>query len=197
MNDSMMQAWVDLSTKGMVSAVGGLSQMLGREISVSHIGTRRVALREAAGLFGGADAPTAAIYLGMSGDATGHMVLVYPPAIAFQLVDLALGDAPGTANSLAEMERSVLGEIGNVMGSSFLNTVADVTGVSIRVSPPAVMLDMAGAVLDAALADVMVHGDEAVVVEMTFGTPDHEVRGTFLVMPSEGLIRRVSTAGAA
>ena len=124
------------------------------------------------------------------------MVLVYPPEIAFEMVDLAMGDEPGTTTDLGEMETSVLAEIGNVMAASFLRTIADSTGLDLRISPPAVMLDMAGAILDACIADIMSHSDEAILVETVFGSVDHQITGTFLVLPSPALIRGVMAAKA-
>ena len=192
-----MELWMGMAAKGMGSAIEGLSQMLGQIVSATKLKARRVPVAEAAEVLGGADSATAAVYLAMSGSAEGHMVLVYPPHIAFEMVDMAMGDPPGTTSDLGEMETSVLGEIGNVMAASFLRTICDATGMDLRVSPPAVMLDMAGAILDACLADIMLHSDEAVLVETTFGSPDRQIDGTFLVMPSPVLIKGIAQAAAA
>ena len=192
LSESDMEAWAQVSGAGMANALRGLSKMLGQEIATGVVSTRRVPLMEATELLGGPEAATAAVYFALSGDAQGHMVLVYVPEVAFELVDMAMGDPPGTTKDLGEMERSVLGEVGNVMGGYFLQTLGDVSGMSLRMSPPAVMMDMAGAVIDAVIADIMVFSDEVVVVETEFGTDQRRVHGTFLVMPSPTLIRGLS-----
>ena len=192
LSESDMEAWAQVSGAGMANALRGLSKMLGQEIATGVVSTRRVPLMEATELLGGPEAATAAVYFALSGDAQGHMVLVYVPEVAFELVDMAMGDPPGTTKDLGEMERSVLGEVGNVMGGYFLQTLGDTSGMSLRMSPPAVMMDMAGAVIDAVIADIMVFSDEVVVVETEFGTDQRRVRGTFLVMPSPTLIRGLS-----
>ena len=192
LSESDMEAWAQVSGAGMANALRGLSKMLGQEIATGVVSTRRVPLMEATELLGGPEAATAAVYFALSGDAQGHMVLVYVPEVAFELVDMAMGDPPGTTKDLGEMERSVLGEVGNVMGGYFLQTLGDVSGMSLRMSPPAVMMDMAGAIIDAVIADIMVFSDEVVVVETEFGTDQRRVHGTFLVMPSPTLIRGLS-----
>ena len=192
LSESDMEAWAQVSGAGMANALRGLSKMLGQEIATGVVSTRRVPLMEATELLGGPEAATAAVYFALSGDAQGHMVLVYVPEVAFELVDMAMGDPPGTTKDLGEMERSVLGEVGNVMGGYFLQTLGDTSGMSLRMSPPAVMMDMAGAVIDAVIADIMVFSDEVVVVETEFGTDQRRVHGTFLVMPSPTLIRGLS-----
>ncbi|MCH7655637.1 MAG: chemotaxis protein CheX [Chloroflexi bacterium] len=192
LSESDMEAWAQVSGAGMANALRGLSKMLGQEIATGVVSTRRVPLMEATELLGGPEAATAAVYFALSGDAQGHMVLVYVPEVAFELVDMAMGDPPGTTKDLGEMERSVLGEVGNVMGGYFLQTLGDTSGMSLRMSPPAVMMDMAGAIIDAVIADIMVFSDEVVVVETEFGTDQRRVHGTFLVMPSPTLIRGLS-----
>ena len=194
LSPDQMDTWMLLASRGMAKAIQGLSEMLGQEVGATELKARRVPLTQAAEVLGGSDQPAAAVYLAMSGSAEGHIVLVYPPQIAFEMVDMAMGDEAGTTTDLGEMGTSVLGEIGNVMAASFLQTIADSTGLDLRVSPPAVMLDMAGAILDACLADIMAHSDEAVLVETVFGSLDRQISGTFLVLPSPALLRGVMPA---
>ena len=82
------------------------------------------------------------------------------------------------------MEASALQEMGNVTGSFFMNAVADNTGLRLMPSPPTVMMDMAGAILDAALAEVMTDREELFVMETVFSTKDREIRGMLLVLPT-------------
>ena len=98
-----------------------------------------------------------------------------------------LGQDLGTNEALGEMEISALGEMGNIVGSFFLNALADATGLKLRVSPPSVMMDMAGAILDAILAEVMSDVDEALVMQTSYGTEDMQINGTFLCLPSVSL----------
>ena len=117
------------------------------------------------------------------------MFLLYSPPTALALVDLLLGQPPGTTTDLDEMEESAMGEVGNIMGSFFLNALSDATGLTLQPSPPAVMTDMAGAILDVAMADILQESDDALVVETSFSTEDRQIEGTLLMMPSPDLLR--------
>ena len=86
------------------------------------------------------------------------------------------------------MEMPALREVGNAMASFFLNAVADNAGGTLQPSPPAVMMDMAGAVLDIALAQIMEHSDGTFIVRSSFRANDQEVDGDFLVLPSPELL---------
>jgi chemotaxis protein CheC len=175
---------------GVNNAVIGLSQMAGQDIKIVSLNVKKVLIKDIPDMFGGPEAVIIAIYLEISGQSNGHMVVVYQPKVAFDLVDLLLGQPAGTSTVLSDMEKSTLGEMGNIMGSFFLNYISDSTGNRFQPSPPAVMMDMAGAILDAALANVLAFSDSTYVVETVFGTNDRQVSGTFMVIPDpemEGL----------
>jgi len=181
-------AWAGLVSKGIGNSISGLSQMVGQDIKATSLKPQVVAIKDVPDLIGGAEALTVGVYLRVSGDASGHMVLVYQPQAAYELLDMLLGLTPGTTKEISEMGESALGEMGNIMGSFFLNSLADSTGMSFYPSPPAVMMDMAGAILNVALAEIMMETDDACIVEAMFGTADQQVNGTFLVMPSLELL---------
>jgi len=172
---------------GINNAVIGLSQMAGQDIKIVSMNVKKVLVKDIPGLFGGPEALIIAVYLEISGQSNGHMVVVYEPKVAFDLVDLLLGQPYGSTTELCDMERSTLGEMGNIMGSFFLNFISDTTGNRFQPSPPAVMMDMAGAVLDSALASVLAYSDDTYIVETVFGTNDRQVSGTFLVIPDPEL----------
>ena len=134
-----MAIWTWLVSKGVANALSGLSQMVGHEIRVTSLDLEQLSVKDAAGLMGGPDALGVGIYLAIDGDATGHLMLMHEPKVAFQLVDMQLGLPPGSTQKLEEIERSVLGEMGNITGSFFLNALADATNLSLMPSPPAVM----------------------------------------------------------
>ncbi len=74
------------------------------------------------------------------------------------------------------------------MGSSFLNALADATGLTLLPSPPHVMTDMAGALLDIIAADILQTQDDAFVAEATYTAPDRDISGMFFVIPTQDLL---------
>ena len=187
--DEGLKACSELVGQGSANAVSGLSQMIGQEISVTSMNARLVPANDTPDLIGGWEALTLGVYLAVTGSAEGHMFMVYEPQTAMALADLLMGNPPGTTQSLDEMEASALGEVGNIMGSFFLNSLADNTNSQLQPSPPAVMMDMAGAILSVALANILQESDDALVVETSFSTEDRQIAGTLLIMPSPELLR--------
>ena len=190
-------AWPNLIEKGTTKAMENLSQMIGQSIEVNSFRLRSIPISEIASLVGGPDVTSVGIYLTVSGGADGHLMLIYDPGIACQFVDLLMMQPPNTTSTLGEMEQSALGEMGNIVGASFLNILADDMNIDLRPSPPAVMMDMAGALLDIIAADLMMTQDEAYVAETTFRAPDREITGMFFVMPSSGMLKALVEWGRA
>jgi len=188
LNKEQLSVWTELVGKGIANAMQGLSQMTGEDINVSSLAIRQLPANEVPDLFGGAGTAVVGIYLVVSGDADGHIVLVYQPETAFALIDLLLGNPLGSTRGLDEMEESALGEMGNITGTFFLNSLSDNLGLSLRPSPPMVVVDMIGAILDVPLASIMQRFDEVSVVEAMFGTHDRQVAGRFMVVPTVELL---------
>lgn len=188
-----LSAWARLVRRGTERAIANLSQLAGQPIEVTSFGLRSVPVNDIASLVGGPDVTAVGIYLTISGSADGHLMLIFEPGTAHQFVDLIIGQPAGTTTGLGEIETSALGEMGNVVGASFLNMLADGLEIELRPSPPAVMTDLAGALLDIVVSDLMMTQDDAFIAETTFRTADHIIDGSFFVVPSAGLLRALET----
>jgi len=189
LNKDEMRLWGSLALKGIDNAMTGLATMVNREIRMSSLSLKQVPASEAPNLVGGADKMVIGIYLAFEGDATGHLMLVHQPDVALAIIDMLLGNEPGATRDLNEMEQSALGEMGNIIGSAFLNAIADALSLRLQPSPPEVILDMAGAILDVAFAEILQQSDDVIVAETSFGTADRQARGTFLVIPSFNFLK--------
>ena len=188
MKDEDVAFWEHLVSKGMSNAITNLSQLVGQEIESDSFVFKQVSLTEVSQLMGGPEVESVGIYLTVSGSADGHIMLMYDPKMAHGFVDLLMGLPAGTTQSLGEMEQSALGELGNIVGSAFLNALADSTGLTLLPSPPTVMRDMAGALLDLVAADMLLTQDYAFVADSTYRAPDREISGRLFIIPSQGLL---------
>ena len=88
---------------------------------------------------------------------------------------------------LGPLERSALGEVGNVTASLFLNAIADATGLSLRPSPPAVVMDMVGAIIDIIVIASGAVADEILLLEVEFHGPDRTLEIYFWMVPAQSI----------
>lgn len=185
--DTQLSAWDELITEAAHESIQSLSAMSGQDIQSKLVKPYKIDVVEIPDSLGGADKVAVGVLLGIEQVPAFHIALIHTPVTAFQVIDMLLGCEPGTTTGLGELELSTLGEMGNVMGTYFLNTIGDKTGYELRPTPPTVRMDMTGAILDYSIASLMMETDEVTMIEANYGTAEATVDGVFAVMPSPEL----------
>ena len=134
-------------------------------------------------MLGGPENEAIGVYLRAEGDLSGQIMLIIPYQKAMDLVDLMMGNEPGTTHTIGSLERSALAEVGNQTGTFFLNSLAAMTGRDVRPTPPAVMVDMVGAILDIIIATTGGVSEHVLLMQAVFENGDREVGTDFWVIP--------------
>lgn len=181
--EEFVELLLKISNEGIINASKGFAGMLGKQLTVKQSSVKLIKLMDIAKMLGGPEDETVAIYLKTEGSIAGQMILVLPFQKAMGIVDMIMGQPVGTTQSLGQMEKSALQELGNVTGTYFLNYVADNTGSSVRPSPPAVMVDMSGAILDIVIATAGVENDEVLMIDAEFLEGEFFTEIQFWVIP--------------
>ncbi len=140
------------------------------------------------------------IYLSMGGDVAGHVVLLLAPPDARALVAPLIADLDPPADQREELIHSALGEVGNITASGLLNALADAAHLRIGPSCPAVVTDMAGAILELPLLDIAQVAEEALYIETTITLAAVAATGVLALIPHpaglDALIRGLTAAEA-
>lgn len=178
-----LSQWSKLARLGSVNAIVGLSEMVNQEVSVSTLDLEEVSIRNAVNMVGKPEDLTIGIYLLFTGNTSGQILLAFQPEIAFELVDMIMGNVPKTTTELGEMERSVLGEMGNIVGTFFLNAVADHSDSCLSPSPPAVVMDMSASLIDSVMVKAIAENESVWAIKLAFRTGERQLEGKFLVLP--------------
>jgi len=110
-------------------------------------------------------------------------MIALPYAKALELADLLMDQKPGTTTQLDKMERSALAEVGNLMTAYFLNTVDTIFGLGARPTPPAVMVDMIGAIIDIIIATTAVWWTRCWFLHATLLRGGRETQADFWLIP--------------
>ena len=181
-----------VTTAAVRGAAEALSEMVLRPIEAVSAEVRMVSLSHVAMLAGDPERPVFAAYLGVRGEVTGHILLAFGETMAHTLIDLLLDQPPGTTTELGDMEVSALAEAGNVAGSRFLTTLADWAGLAMPPTPPVVVHEMRGAILDTLAAELAFQEHEqAVVIDAQFTCDGRAVEASFFVFPDEAMVAAV------
>jgi chemotaxis protein CheC len=194
--------------RAMRRAGDALGAMSGQIIEVQTPELRRCTAADVMDMAGGPEAVVLAVYVGISGPLSGHALLLFSPDNARRLARILLAGllGPGTlpirpaADDLSydELELSALCETGNITISSFLNEIALLLSEPVMPTPPQIMAEMAGAVLDAVLIDLMAEDDQVLAAKTTFSEGGRAIDGTLFVLPrADGLRALLDAMGVA
>jgi len=176
----------------MWRVVHGLSTLSGQTISHGRPRIDRVPLAQVPTYAGGPEEERVGIYLVMRGGLHGQALLILSMSSALHLADFLLGDPLGTAIGLGAVERSALAEVGNLTVAAFLNTMARAKAPwtqspqvrsLLRLSPPAVMVDMLGAILNVIITPVAAVRDDLLIIDTDFENTQQTVYGRFWIIP--------------
>jgi len=161
-------------------AAAALAAFIAEPVTMTPQVIRRCPTLALPHLLGRPSLPVIGIYLGFSGDLDGHVVLLLRRRGARYLAARLLGRGRDYRDPLA---RSALGEIGNITVSSFLGLLADRQRLAVRPTPPTVVEDTAGAILDGIVADLAGQVEEAPVIEVTITCGAVRTGGTLVILP--------------
>ncbi len=179
----IQSALTNMANLGIHNAARGMAAMVGENLTVTEPQVTTVPFYEIPNLLGGPETEAVGIYLRVEGSIRGQIMMVIPYSKALELADLTMGEPPGTTSELGPMERSALAELGNLTGSFFLNAIADNTGLAARPSPPAVIVDMVGAIMDIILATADVLSEEVLMLQAKFLRNGRETQADFWLIP--------------
>lgn len=172
-----------MASEGFKHAADGLERMVGRPLHFHEPQTELVELLRLPESLGGLEQEAVGIYLLAQGELRGQIMLIFPLEKGYELADMVLQQPLGTTTELGSLERSALAEIGNLTGSFFLATIERITEMETRPSPPAVIVDMVGAILNVVVAGSAMVSDKAIIFETVLEIDGHRTDVKFWVMP--------------
>lgn len=181
-NDQREDMLREIGNVGAGHAATSLSKLLESQVFISVTQAYVCSFDEIAERVGGPETIIAGIFLRMSGDIHGNMLLLLSLTSARQLLDRLL-HGQSNMEDFSELEISALAEVGNILGGSYLNAISDLTSLNMTQSVPAVAVDMAGAILDIGILMAGETSDSAILIDTRIVDGLSELEGHFFLLP--------------
>lgn len=183
LNDAQLDALRELANIASANAAGALSQMLAREVDISVPRALALPVASAVDACGDPEEQVTAVLIGVAGDFGAQVLLLIPPEESEQLCQL-LGVEAHT-----EVGDSALREIGNILGTSYLNSLAGMTGLELMPCPPLLQSDMVGALVASLMAQVAGDEDLALLLDSELTVAGEHCAISFMLLPTSGGIK--------
>ncbi len=150
LTEIQLDALREVTNIGCGAAATALSQLLGgRRVNLEVTRSAVLSFEELETLLGSSDDVRATVHLALRGGFEGCLLLAYEEEAASALAEFLVGPgAAFSAQGLSEMGRSALMEVGNIVGSAFLNAVGKVSGLILLPSVPTFVHDRVARVVE-------------------------------------------------
>lgn len=182
------------------AAVGSdaMQRWLGVPTLISIDSVDQCPMEMATGVLGQTGDAVGMCLMRMQGTFTGLMVLAFEDSSGLAMTDLILGHAPGTAVQWGELEMSAALESMNILGSAYLNGMADFLSrgnagtVELIPSPPRFVRDFAESLLQTAFMEQAVVGSHMLFARARFEMRGRPLKWTFLLIPDPPSLVRLA-----
>lgn len=185
-----LEALKEIGNIGSGHAATALSKLLDARINMAVPKVWLVALGELYEALGDYDIPQVALYLQVEGQAPGKAIFILPIGSASYIAQhlLRYPERPDIFSD--EMAQSALREVGNIVVSSFVIALSEISGINLHPSVPALAIDMGGAIIDAVLLEEGMIDDNVLIIDTKL-TGVEEVEGKFFYIPNEGSLDKL------
>ncbi len=185
----------ELGNIGAGNATTALSVMLNSNLRMEAPVVKMLDFDEIPEMIGGADAIVAAVLTRFSGEVSGMMLFILELEEAKNLAGTMLCKTySDDFESFDHMDKSALKEVGNILMSSYINSIGTMTNLQFRTEPPAICVDMAGSVLSMPISQLGQVGDKALVIDSKFLDNERPINGFLMLVTDEMSYQKIFEA---
>lgn len=181
-NSMVMDVLKEVGNIGAGNAATALAKMINKKVDMNVPKVNVLDFAAVPEMLGGAETQVCGIFFKIEGDIDGSIMFVLRLESALSLINLLM---PRDAKELDEFSYSALQEIGNILAGSYISSLSGLTNLNIKISVPAVAVDMAGAVLSVPAIEFGLMGDRILIIENEFIEleENEKVEGYFFLIP--------------
>lgn len=172
----------EIGNIGAGNATTAIATMLNIKLNMEVPNVKLLAVQDLNTAIGSEEEEIVGIYLGVQDDIDGSLMFLLKMDDAHRLVNHLLAKSPENRDPFDEMAMSAMKEIGNIIAGSYLSALSAMTNLKISPTVPYIAVDMAGAILSIPAIQFGQLGDNALLIETTFGG-DTMFEGYFILLP--------------
>ncbi|EGD52886.1 CheC, inhibitor of MCP methylation [Thermoanaerobacter ethanolicus JW 200] len=181
LNEMYLDILKELGNIGAGNAITALSTMIGKKVDMQVPKVKILDFQEVSDIFGSADTIIVGIYFDLDGDVKGNILFALDIKSAASLIWSLMGLE--VKEEFDELEKSALEEIGNIMAGSYVASLSTLTSLNMKISPPAISIDMAGAILSVPAIKYGEISDKILFIETQFIEGEKLIKGDFFLIP--------------
>jgi len=184
LNEIHIDVLKEIGNIGAGNAATSLSQMLSKRIDMNVPEVSLLNYDDIIDSIGGAENVVVGILVGFGGEIDGIILFLLKKEFVHLILNSLMGTELKSFEDISEMEMSALSEIGNIMVSSYVNSISSLTNMKIDITVPSLNIDMSGALLDAVTAEFSEAADKVIFIREKYFCQDETVYSHMLLLPN-------------
>ncbi|MFV0498318.1 MAG: chemotaxis protein CheC [Candidatus Fimivivens sp.] len=181
----------EIGSIGTGNAATSLASMLQKPININVPTINVLDYEKVSEELGGPETMIVGIMLTISGEINGMMMFLLEKNFAHNVANDLLGGSFKGFYELDELSISVIKELGNIMAGSYVNAIAQLTGLTIEISVPAMTVDMAGAILSVPAIYFADISDKVIFIQDEFNGGAENMTSYILLIPTTDSLQRI------
>jgi len=181
----------ELGNIGAGNAATSLGVLLDETVNIDVPNVRIEDYDTVLNSIGGAEKVIVAVLIKFNGDANGMIMYILDMEDAKNITEILVGKEKEMHSGLSEMKISAIKEIGNILGSSYLNSIAVFTGMTIDISIPFVSVDMAGSILSTPVIQYGASDNKVMFIEESFNSENKKLRSNIILFAEIETIKEI------
>lgn len=182
LNTMMIDILGEIGNIGSGNAVTALARMLSKRVDMNVPRVRILEFKDVAKVLGGEERLVVGIYLDLNRDISGNIMFILDLNSAINLTNMLLNRTE-RKDELDDMAMSALSEVGNILASSYVNSLSSLTNLDIAISVSSLAIDMAGAILSVPAIQFGYISDQVLLIETIFEEGNNSVKGNLFLLP--------------
>lgn len=184
LNEQHLDVLKEIGNIGAGNAATSLSQMLAKRIDMNVPEVSLLDYDNVIDSIGGAENVVVGILVSFEGEINGVILFLLKKEFVHLILNSLLGTELKSFEDITELELSALSEIGNIMVSSYVNSISLLTEMKIEITVPSLNIDMSGALLDAVTAEFSEAADKVIFIKEKYFCQDETIYSHMLLLPS-------------
>ncbi len=182
LNDIQLDVLREIGNIGAGNAATALATILDEKVEISLPRVRITDFDTAVNALGGAETMTVGVLVNFEGEAHGMIMFLLNMEDAKGIMSILIQEDEESQNGqLSELKLSAIKEIGNILGSSYINSISQLTGLTIHVSIPYIAIDMAGALMSVPIIEFGSVGDKVMFIEECFSSEENKLSSNIIM----------------
>lgn len=188
-----LDALKELGNIGAGNAATSISMMLDKKVEINVPDVKLLPLSDLWTVFENPDEIASGAMIGVDGELNGSILFLINSEAIKKLLELMSMPKPEDLTMLDEMTKSAIGELGNIMCSSYIISLSNFTGFKIQSQPPNVVVDMIAAIISE-VSLISTDGEDFILlIETNMKVEEFEkvISGYIIYIPDEQSLKKI------